>query len=65
MLVVVTINGSMTVANVNDLVVFTPMLSVTCAVNDLLPAEVGVPLRTPALLKVIPAGSEPLVFDQR
>lgn len=49
---------------VRDLVFLTLLASETCTVNVLLPAVVGVPLMTPALLMVSPAGSVPLVTDQ-
>ena len=36
---------------------FTPLLSVTCTVNVVMPFAVGVPVRLPAASSVRPAGS--------
>ena len=46
---------------------FVPVLfaaSVTCTVNDAVPAVVGVPLICPVELSVSPAGKEPALIDQ-
>ena len=46
-----------------DLVVTAAAASVTCAVKLKEPEVVGVPLRTPALLRVSPAGTVPELSD--
>ena len=48
----------------NALVAVPLALSATCTVKLLVPAAVGVPLMTPALLKLKPAGSVPELTDQ-
>jgi len=46
------------------LVAVVALASVTLKVTLLVPAVVGVPLITPALLRVSPAGNVPLDLDQ-
>jgi hypothetical protein len=52
-------DGAAAMTRVNDLVEVAPTLSVTFTVNVEEPAVVGVPLSTPAELKVNPAGAVP------
>jgi hypothetical protein len=50
--------------NFNDADAVAPAWSVTLTVNWYAPANVGVPLNTPAELSVNPAGSVPLLVSQ-
>ena len=62
-LVVVIFSGELT-ARLTARFVEKLLASVTCTVKLAVPAAVGVPLRTPPLLKLNPAGKLPDASDQ-